>query len=91
MTIPNPRPPRRGEPTPDDLAGIPVSRDDRNAIIRVRGPRAKSKPMTGTKAGPAKHKAAPAPRRPTADDLAGIPVTASDDDAVTIRRRKRPR
>jgi hypothetical protein len=80
------RPNRRDhdKPTPDDLAGIPVSKEEDNPIIRVRGGRSRGR--GGKKVRGAAPASPPAP--PSADDLAGIPVSAEGDEQVMVRPRK---
>jgi hypothetical protein len=65
------------QPTPDDLAGAPVCREEGIDTIDVRGsssipPRAAPPPPLAQ--GP-----------PTANDLAGAPVTAEGEEDLTVR------
>jgi hypothetical protein len=85
----NPLPGARGHdnPTPDDLAGIPVSIEEDRPAIRARAPRGANVRGGGGTRAPG---APPAPPQapPTADDLAGTPVCAEGAEDVTVRPRK---
>jgi len=79
MSTPTPESPLVGQPTPDDLAGTPVCREEGQPVIGVRG-------RNGKKV----HGAPPAPLQapPTADDLAGTPVCAEGEEDLTVRPHK---
>jgi hypothetical protein len=84
-----PDPPLVPGPTPDDLAGIPVSQEEDQRAARIRG----LKPASGRPRGVLRVRGKPRAKRtaglPTADDLAGIPVTADGREDLTVRPRKR--
>ena len=75
------------KPTPDDLAGTPVCKEEDGPTIRVRGARGVGVRGRG---GKRVRGAPPAPPQapPTADDLAGIPVSAEGDEDVKVRPPK---
>jgi hypothetical protein len=68
-------------PTADDLAGTPVSNDQRPVTNGVRGSAAKQRRTRGVKTT--------ARSLPTPDDLAGIPVSAGDEGDANARSRKK--
>jgi hypothetical protein len=74
-----------GQPTPDDLAGIPVCHEE-------DGPTRGARKRRGGRNGPGRtgdRTPPPAPPGlPTADDLAGIPVSADGEKNPTGRPRK---
>jgi hypothetical protein len=75
------------QPTPEDLAGIPVCKEEDNPTIRVRKSRGVRVRGYG---GKRVRGASPAPPQapPTADDLAGTPASAEGEEDVKIRPRK---
>jgi hypothetical protein len=87
MSTPVPDPHGHDKPAPDDLAGIPVCKEEDNPTIRARGARGVRVRGRG---GKRVRGAPPAPSQapPTADDLAGIPVSAEGDEDVKVRPRK---
>jgi hypothetical protein len=85
MSTPRPDSHLHGQPTPDDLAGIPVSKEEAQPAIRVRGTSGvKVRGGGGTVSGTPPQPSEP----PTADDLAGIPILSEGDEDLTIRARK---
>ena len=83
MSTPIPDSNLHGKPTPDDLAGTPVTIEEDPPSNHVRGSgRAK---VSGP--GPTSS----APDLPTADDLAGIPVCAEGEEDLTVRPGRRRR
>jgi hypothetical protein len=81
-----PKPDRRGpeQPTADDLAGIPVAKEEKNPAMRLRGGRARGRGGIKVRGTPP----ASPPGPPSADDLAGIPVSAEGNEEVMARPRK---
>src|SRR5262249_50772549 len=79
---------RHDPPTPDDLAGTPVCKEDDDSTTRVRGARgAKARGRSGkrTRGAPP----APVPQGPpTADELAGVPVSVEDEGPPRTGSRK---
>jgi hypothetical protein len=68
------------QPTPNDLAGAPVCKEEGVDTIDVRGLRkvnGRGAPPTPLPPGP-----------PTADKLAGVPVTAEGEEDLTVRPAK---
>lgn len=75
-------------PTPDDLAGTPACRDEKDHPIQKHGlRRTRGRGRGKKKLRPAETAAASA-AAPTADDLAGIPVSVEGKEDVTVRTRK---
>jgi hypothetical protein len=71
----------RGKPSPDDLAGIPVTHEETPPLLR----RGRIRPRREREALlPAVTR-----RKPTADDLAGIPVCVVAKEDCTVRPRRR--
>ena len=81
MSAPKADQPLHDKPTPDDLAGTPVCKEEDNPTIRVRG-------SGGVPAGGRGRKRVRGATPPTADDLAGIPVSVDGEDDRTVRPRK---
>ena len=88
MSAPKPDLNLHAKPTPDDLAGTPVCKEELNSKIRIRGSgsaRVRGPRRKRGRGAPA----APQPQGPpTADDLAGIPVSAEDEEDLIVRPRK---
>jgi hypothetical protein len=87
MSTPKPNSHLPEEPTADDLAGTPVSREEGHPPIRLRGSgrvegRGRAEQGGGAPVAPSP------PGSPTADDLAGIPVAAEGEEDLTVRPRK---
>lgn len=88
MKTPKPNSSRLDPPSPDDLAGIPVSKEEGNNATRPREGRGakvrgRGRKSTGNSPPP------PLPQGPpTADDLAGIPISAEGEEHLTARPRK---
>jgi hypothetical protein len=85
MSTPKPHAPRHDQPTPDDLAGVPVCQEEDQPPIRVRKSRGPKVRGRGSKRSRGATPAPAPPGPPTADDLAGIPVLAEGEEDLTIR------
>jgi hypothetical protein len=77
MSSPKRDPESHNPPTADDLAGVPVCREEGIDTIDVRG--SSSVQPRGIPPLPLP------PGPPTANDLAGVPVTAEGEEDLTVR------
>ena len=89
MSTPTPDPHLHNKPTPEDLAGTPVSQEEDNPTIRVRdaqGAKVRTSRAVRVRGTPQRPLLLKGP--PTADDLAGIPVSVEGNEIQTVRPRK---
>jgi hypothetical protein len=86
MSAPTPDSKRSDKPTPDDLAGIPICKEEMKAATRLDSSVGGGMTRHGEEHDSNEPPAPPG--RPTADDLAGIPVSAEGEEDLTIRPRK---
>jgi len=74
------------KPTPDDLAGTPVCREEHNAPARGRGSRSVKVRPRGRE-GDAAGETQSRPGRPTPHELPGVPVSAEGEEDLRVRPR----
>jgi len=82
----------RDQPTPDDLAGIPVCGEETSAPRRARGaarPASQATPRAAVRVRGIRDRAPATP--PTPDDLAGTAVSATGKENVGVRPAKKRR
>jgi hypothetical protein len=75
---------KHDNPTPDDLAGIPVCREETSSPGRARA-------TTRTAERGVRARASSSSPKPTPDDLAGICVSGTGKEDVAVRPGKKRR